>query len=246
MRRFFLILGLLMVAALMLLVLRLLGSDMSGMAEQQPPNQSLNPYILRAVSEYPTDGSYQTLPEELVGASIGTTRDIHYLGQMFWRGDPLHRSYCLGLAFEVFIRACDLRALDVSGRTEFHLRGVDLYGFRGFRASFYGSGGAAGRGDRSIIDTLVSRELGVEIRELDSARPGDLLQFSRNSGTAHAAVFLGWLYSPDNRRIAIHYWGAQGDGISEATEYIGHLRHQVNPSHIFIVRAFLPNLPQSR
>lgn len=125
---------------------------------------------------------------------------------------------------------------------QFSIPGIEAHEFRQFRAEFYSGGPRPerGRGDRSIIDTLVRRGLGVEVTDLDEARSGDIVQFSRHNGTSHACIFLGWEYSASGERLALHYWGAQGGRVSRGVEYMGTSAGDVSARRIHIVRALLP------
>ena len=71
---------------------------------QSPETSSYNDVVLDRIATYPTDGSYGYYwPRG--GGWAGTTQDIWYLDTRVATGDPYQRSYCVGLTWEVFMRA---------------------------------------------------------------------------------------------------------------------------------------------
>ncbi len=75
---------------------------------------SLNPYLLKVISGYPLDGSYQYHcswdPREY-DIYNGVTQDLWYKGMVVAKAYPdgSRCSYCCGFTFEVFVRAMKLR-----------------------------------------------------------------------------------------------------------------------------------------
>lgn len=203
---------------------------------------ALNRYILSQIETLPNRDSIRQV-DAADAVAVGTSRDIRYMGQLFWPAEPDNGAYCLGLVFEIFIYACEQYASETNGNIEYRLGSVDGYSFRQFRRDFYQGTGIGGR---SMIDALVDRGLGQEITELDNARAGDLVQMSRRNGTSHAAIFQGWAYSDQDERVALHYWGLQGGRFGHNIEYLGDRREQINRNSIYIVRPFLPNAEGGR
>ena len=104
-----------------------------------PLASSFNDKVLELISTYPTDGSYGYYwPSS--GSWLGTTQDIYYLEQLVAEGDLFNRSYCVGLTWEVFMRAWEQEAaqhnltsingMDNGELTEFRIDWYvrDLYG----------------------------------------------------------------------------------------------------------------------
>ena len=75
---------------------------------------ALNPYVLKVISGYPLDGSYQYHcswePREY-DIYNGVTQDMWYRGMVVAKAYPdgSRCSYCCGYTFEVFVRAMKLR-----------------------------------------------------------------------------------------------------------------------------------------
>lgn len=223
-----------------LLIMAVLARPVSSLPSTE---QCLNAALLGQMPKYPANTPLLSARE--AETSVGTTRDVHYLGQTFWRADPGGRVSCLGLMFEALLGACEDWALTHGDGPLFHVGHVDAYGFRSFRRDFY-QGISGGQGGRSMVDALENWGAGVEVMDPDMARPGDLVQLSRNHGGSHAALFLGWEYDGQDRRVALHYWGAQRGRVGEAVEFIGPRHDDLNANRIYIVRAFLPSFPQQR
>jgi hypothetical protein len=212
------------------------------MTEKREPSvqASLNDYILQEIDTYPDDGSLQQLPAGMWNSSMGTTRDIHYMGQIQWEGDPQRRSYCSGLVFEIYLAACRRYAVSQSGRPAFILSGVDLNNFDRFRRDFYGVFG----NERTLVDALVTRGLGTEIEDIDAALPGDLIQIWTHGGMGHAAVFLRWDRDSHDRPTKLHFWSVQADGVGADSFEVGSEGvYRINESRTFIVRPSPPDLP---
>lgn len=208
-----------------------------------PAGSMLNPYILSQMETYRRSGPYSYMPLNIVPTSMGITRDIRYMGQLLWEGDEERRAHCIGLMFEVYLGACEAYALERRGRAEFTLPGVDLYNVRAFQRDFFGVGGNA----RVLVDALVSRGLGQEVADMDSALPGDLMQMWSHAGWGHSAVFLGWVTNGQGIRTGIRYWSVQRDGLGEDTVPLTADPQGVwiDPSRVFLVRAALPQIPPS-
>jgi hypothetical protein len=114
----------------------------------------LNRHVMAVVKRYPTDGTHRQMPESLINTSYGTTQDIHYMGRRVARGDSERRAYCVGLMFEVYMKACE----NAAGRS-FRLDRVSATNFEMFRRDWYGVGGQK----RTFVEALTSRGLGKEI-----------------------------------------------------------------------------------
>jgi hypothetical protein len=75
---------------------------------------SLNPFVLKVISAYPTNGTYQYhcswTPREY-DIYNGVTEDLWYRGMVVAKAYPdgSRVSYCCGFTFEVFVRAMQLR-----------------------------------------------------------------------------------------------------------------------------------------
>lgn len=194
-------------------------------------NATLNAHILRVAASYPTDGTYKVLPASMRSTSFGTTKDIHYGGRRVITGDPERRSYCSGLMLEVYMQAC----AEAAGPS-FRLAGLDTNGFYAFRRDFYGYDGNR----RTLVNALVSRGLAREIKGLELAQPGDMIQFWRHSGTGHSAVYIGHQLRADGTGD-LEFWSVHsGLGISIKSEPIGTGSGCIDKDQVFIARALQP------
>ncbi|GIW72717.1 MAG: hypothetical protein KatS3mg102_2259 [Planctomycetota bacterium] len=225
-------------AAGLLLLALAVSASAGGRAEQPPPppERALNPYVLALLQSYPADGTHgYWWPKD--GSYDGTTCDLVYQGEVVARGEPGRRTYCCGLTFEVWLRACEAwwrRHRPSAG----HLRvgDLDAAGLRKLRAEWFCARG--GRG--GPVDALVPRGLGVRIERLQDARPGDFVQLWRADRSGHSVIFLGW--ERQGGEIAgIRYWSTQRAtrGIGIHREYFAGPR-AVRRDELYIARALLP------
>lgn len=178
-----------------------------------PPKQMFNDVVLQVISEYPTDGSYgYHWPK--TGTWEGTTEDIYYQGVKLCSGDPQKRSYCCGLMFEVFMKAWR-RA---RGET---ILDLDAKRVHELRLRFFGDSKEAPERRKLVQFALTSMGLGIEVPH-EEARPGDFVQFWRNSGSGHQCIFIDWVRE-NGAIVGIKYWSSQGstNGIGYNVESIG-------------------------
>jgi len=190
-----------------------------------PAPRDCNDAILAVTREYPTDGSYgYWWPKD--SSWEGTTRDIVYDGRRLATGDPQRRSYCCGLVFEVYMRAC---------ADALSSRGLRAHDAHELRLRFFGDSKVTRDRKRLVQDALVSMKLGVAV-PLEEARAGDFVQFWRVNGSGHQAVFLEWVRD-SGAIVAIKYWSSQKatNGIGVNVERIG--EQAINRAEIFVVRA---------
>jgi hypothetical protein len=197
------------------------------------PPSSFNARVLGLLAEYPTDGSYgYDWPES--GSWGGNPHDLRYDGALFSAGDPQRDSFCVGLTFEVFLRAAQQEAADPSGAGRVNdIPFDDLYDFRDewFVRELLGAGPA---------DAAEIYGIGAAVTDPDAIAPGDFIQWWRHNGSGHNAVFLDWERDGDGEIIGFTYWSTQSstDGISENTEYFGASGGRVDPAHFTAARIF--------
>jgi len=199
----------------------------------------LNAYLLQQRGEYEGETHRFVLPKKTPG-SLGVTQDLFYQGRQVGEGDPQGRGYCIGLMLEVYLNACADYARENWGTAEYQLAHIDAPGkFAAFRRDFYGVSGNR----RTMVDALAKRNLGREIRSLDRAKPGDLLQIWRQGGSGHAVIYLAHKETPAGDPISVTYWSIQSStgGISTHTESFGDEGADLDPEQVYIVRAFPPS-----
>ena len=185
---------------------------------------------------YPTDGSYAFWwPEDTDW--YGTTQDIYYLDELVAYGDPEHRSYCVGLTFEVLMLS--FLALDEASGGDGSLNGItvdDLTDFRidWFVRDLWGDGPGP---------ALEGYGLGERVTDPADVRPGDFIQFWRHSGSGHNAIFVDWERDPaDDAIIGVRYWSTQGStgGIGYNEEFFGSTGSRIHPSYFYAARMAMP------
>jgi hypothetical protein len=197
------------------------------------PPSSFNARVLGLIPEYPTDGSYgYHWPES--GSWGGNPHDLRYDGRLFAAGDAARRSFCVGLTFEVFLRAAQQEAGDTAGAGQINDIPFDvLYDVRDewFVRELLGAGPA---------DAAEIYGLGAAVTDWAAVEPGDVIQWWRHNGSGHNAVFLGWEYDGGGDIVGFTYWSTQSstDGISENVEYFGSSGGRVDPAHFTAARIF--------
>lgn len=199
-----------------------------------PSTSSWNEVVNSLIDTYPRDGSYAYWwPDDTDW--YGTTRDVEYRGQLVAEGDPEHRSYCVGLTWEVMMRAFDQVNREEGGDGTLNGMSVaDLDEFRidWFVRDLWGDG---------VVTAVESYGVGERVTNLEDVRPGDFLQFWRHSGSGHSNIFVEWVRDGDEI-VGVTYWSVQGstDGIDFNTEYFGSTGSTIDPNHFFAARVYMP------
>ncbi len=201
------------------------------------PSSSFNELVADFLEEYPTDGSYEYWWPS--GSDWGgNPHDIYYLGALFAAGDPQNRSFCVGLTFEVFMRA--FHALDHVWGGDGSLNGIafaELYEFRTdwYVRDLYGTG---------VVEAMDNYGIGHRVTDWEDAQLGDFLQFWRHDGSGHNVVFVDWERDAADAIIGFSYWSTQGstDGVGVGTEYFGATGSAVDPAYVFLGRVAEPTL----
>jgi len=197
-----------------------------------PAAVPLNDAVLAVLRGYPTDGTHPYVWKRGVHTD-GVSRDL------LWQGVPLARAasdggvHCSGITYEVYVRAL-ARALD--GTPHPGPSPDDLLALK--EAWYVRDGG----GEAGPMDALVDRGLGQRIDTLASLRPGDFVQFWRNSGKGHSAVFVSHTRNRDGSLRGMVYWSAQSSsgGIGQRIVSLGPGEHQINAERLYGVRALAP------
>ncbi len=204
-------------------------------AGSAPAASGFNAVVLDVLESYPTDGTNQYYwPED--SGWYGTTRDITYRDQVVAEGDPEGRCYCVGLTWEVMMRAFD--SVNRSTGGDGTLNGMSVAQLDEFRIDWfvrdlYGDG---------VVTALESYGLGEQVTSWDDVQPGDFIQFWRNSGSGHSVIFIDWERDTDGNIDGFQYWSTQSstDGINYNSEYFGSSGSSVDASHFFVARAAMP------
>jgi hypothetical protein len=187
-------------------------------APEETADTYLNDYVLSIIDTYEI-GLYPYLLNNDYQNYNGVTTTLYYQDRILARAHPSgnRASHCVGLTFEVFVRAMRERnrALGISPDDFNGMTFDDLFDFM---LTWY-----VANGPKTISNIAVAVEkygIGRRIASLEDARPGDFLNYSRENGTGHTVVFIEWLRE-NNRIIGLKYWSTQGstNGINYNKSY---------------------------
>ena len=181
-------------------------------------DETLNKYVLNVVKTYEA-GNYPYLLNNDYQNYNGVTENLYYDGELLLKANPNgnRACHCTGITFEVFFKAMQNRNRDL---------GIDINNFNGmnkgelydFALTWYA---AKGSGDMSNVALAMEKYgVGKRIYDMEELRAGDFIDFSRENGTGHCAVFINWIREGD-RIIGIRYWSSQGstNGTNYNEEY---------------------------
>jgi hypothetical protein len=210
---------------------------------------SLNPFVLKVISAYPTNGLYRYhcswTPREY-DIYNGVTEDLWYRGMVVAKAYPdgSRVSYCCGFTFEVFVRAMKLRNLQ-SGLDPDDFNGMTFHDLFNALQLWY----IEGPGD-SEQRAIVSYGLGSAVTNFDDARPGDFLSYSTTPSGGHSVIFMGWLRDDENKIIGLKYFSSNlssdsiGWGQAHFSDYNknGHgvLRNSVKIGRVGAIKDYRP------
>ena len=140
-----------------------------------PTSGDLGALVQALLAEYPTDGTNDYWwPTDSDWA--GTTRDVWYRGALVAEGDPYGRCYCVGLTWEVCMRA--FLAADLASGGDGTLNGLTVADLEEFQTDWYvrqllGAGAS---------DALENYGIGWRVASFSDVKPGDFVQLWRNNG----------------------------------------------------------------
>lgn len=189
--------------------------------------QPLNAIVLKTLGGYPL-GEANPYDWHRGVNTDGVSRDL------FWRGVPLAAAggdggvHCSGITWEVYLRSLTEAVGEGAGPTgEELLAAKDTWYVRT-------------EDEAGPVGALVGRGLGVIPADVAALQPGDFIQFWRNNGKGHSAIFLSHRYNPDGTIRGLVYWSAQGSsgGIGRRIISFGEDVNQVN--RLYAVRATHP------
>ncbi|RIK80909.1 MAG: hypothetical protein DCC67_08685, partial [Planctomycetota bacterium] len=138
----------------------------------------------------------------------GTPSTIEHDGQVVLQAQE-KGTYCSGFTFAVAMQAAAERGL---------LRGKALDDVRRFQKAWYGAVDDAA--ERQCAAAVEQLGVGVEVKSLDDARPGDFVQLWRTNKSGHSVVLLAVLREGD-RVVGLRYRSSQKstNGIGDRSEY---------------------------
>ena len=202
--------------------------------EETPTVSNFNELVLTYLATYPTDGSngyYWPSGSDWAG----TTRDIWYQAVLVAEGDPQGLCYCVGLTWEVYMRAWEEVDRTTGGDGSINGLSVDdLYTFRvdWFVREVDGAGPSV---------AMENYGVGEEITDPSKLLPGDFLQFWRHSGSGHNVVFIDWVKA-GGEIVGVEYWSTQSstDGVGYNSESFGSSGSSIDPNLIYAGRGWMP------
>ncbi|MFH0792545.1 MAG: hypothetical protein V2A74_00780 [bacterium] len=178
---------------------------------------ALNPYVLKVIAAYPTDGSYpyRCLKEPEYDLYNGVTQDMWYQGRVVAKAHPNNTrcSYCCGLTFEIFVRAMRERNLQ-KGLDPDNFNGMSFHDLFNLLQLWYIEGD-----DDSPQRGIVGYGLGKAIEDWEQARAGDFLDFSRNNKSGHSVIFINWERDEAGKITGFKYFSSNSKGVGYLTEY---------------------------
>lgn len=200
-----------------------------------PEASNFNDLVLEILDGYPTDGSHEYY-WPTGGDWYGVTQDIYYQGELVAEGDPYGRCYCVGLTWEVYMRA--FQEIDAMTGGDGSLNGLDQDDLSDFRVDWFVRD-LWGDGEGVAMENY---GLGDAVTDVADLQPGDFIQFWRYSGSGHSVIFLDWELDSDGDIIGIQYWSTQTstDGINVNSEYFGSGGSSIDPSYFYAARARMP------
>jgi hypothetical protein len=144
------------------------------------------------------------------------------------------------VTFEVFFKAMQQRNRDL-GVSINNFNGMTWEELHDFMLTWY-----VAKGKKSVSNIAVAVEkygIGKRITNLEEAKAGDFIDFSRENNTGHTAVFINWIRD-NGKIIGLKYWSSQEstNGINYKTEYFNVLNSNskkygsVNINNVYIAR----------
>jgi hypothetical protein len=194
------------------------------------PAEPLNTKVLALLNGYRT-GAANPYEWSKGMNTDGVSRDL------FWQGVPLAGRdggvHCSGITFEVYVQALEASLNGAPGPSAEELLAV--------KEDWYVRTGK----DGGPVDGLATRGLGERIDDIKALRAGDFIQFWRNNGKGHSAVFIEHTRNRDGSIRGLVYWSAQGSsgGIGRRIASLGEDINQLN--RLYGVRALRPALPSA-
>lgn len=190
----------------------------------------LNDLILSVVSQYAADTQHPYVWARGVDTD-GVTRELLWQGTVLAEPDADGGIHCSGITYEVY-----LRALALAGGEE---RGPDAETLRAMKDTWYVRDGD----EQGPVDALVKAGLGDRVSSFAALKPGDIVQFWRNSGKGHSVIFIRHTLNSDGSLHGMIYWSAQGTsgGVGMRRVSAGSDINQITPGRLYGVRALRPS-----
>ena len=188
----------------------------------------LNPHVLAVIDEIAVDGSHPYAWDR-TDHTDGVMTEVRWTDAVLARPDG-QGVHCSGVTYEVYIRA-----LRQAVQTE---SDVDSALLAGLKDPWY----VRGKGERGPVDALVEAGLAVAVERLEDLQPGDFVQFWRNNGNGHSAIFVGFRRTRTGAVRSLVFWSAQSSsgGIGRRYVSVGPRSSQITPGRWYAARAQVP------
>lgn len=198
-------------------------------AEARKERVELNAAILEVIQDYATGGQHPYVWSRGVNTD-GVTQPLSWRGTLLAAPEAGGGIHCSGITYEVYLRAL----AKVVGEEQ----GPDAETLLAMKETWYVRDG----GDLGPVGALVEAGLGDRVDGLAELKPGDLVQFWRNSGKGHSVVFINHTRNSDGSPRGMIYWSAQGTsgGIGMRRVSPGTDINQIAPGRLYGVRARWP------
>lgn len=191
--------------------------------------EPLNALVLQELRAMPHDGS---LPYAWVRGehTDGVSTPVAWRGETLAEPDGSGGVHCSGVTFEVWVRALEAGLGDRPGPSAAELLAL--------KETWYNRTG----GDGGPVDALVQTGLGQRIDRLEDLQPGDIVQFWRNNGNGHSAVFVDHTRTRSGAIRGMVFWSAQSSsqGLGRRYVSVGRSTHQITPGRLHGVRPVVP------
>lgn len=160
----------------------------------------------------------------------GVTRELRWQGTLLAAPDSTGGIHCSGITYEVYLRA--LASVVGDGQ------GPDAATLLALKETWYVRDGD----ERGPVDALANAGLGQRVSGLAAFKPGDIVQFWRNSGKGHSVIFINHTRNSDGSVRGMTYWSAQGTsgGIGMRRTSPGSDINQIAPDRLYGVRPVWP------
>jgi hypothetical protein len=193
----------------------------------------LNALVLDEIARLPHDGSLPYAWTRGVHTD-GVSRPVVWNGAVLAIPDETPGVHCSGVTFEVYVRAL-ARALETRPDAG---PGPTAATLQALKEAWYVRDGF----DGGPAEALVRLGLGEPVSHLADLRPGDFVQFWRNNGNGHSAVFVDHTRTRSGGLRGMVFWSAQASSEGPGRRYVseGRAIHQITPGRLYGVRAVVP------
>lgn len=185
-----------------------------------------NSYILDAVESF-GPGSYQW-------SGDGVTREIYYQGSLIAQPYGKDLCHCVGATLQVYISAFEAWDKQRGGNSG-SLGGLTVSQVKELKQVWF----VATDAEQGSQAALSDFHLGAALTSWSDAQPGDLVQFWRNNGSGHSAIFGQWKTS-GTQTVGLTYFSCQSGGPGYKTESIGSGSSDIDASRVYLGHPWEP------